>query len=56
LHNSDIVLQVLSEQWRKCLCAQPVVYGHWCAHSIVSLHPVKQPLDFFELPLRGFPH
>ena len=27
--------------WWRCLCAQPV-YGHWCVHSIVSLHPVKQ--------------
>ena len=27
--------------WRKCLCAQPV-YGRWCAHSIVNLHPVRQ--------------
>ena len=25
----------------ECLCAQPV-YGRWCAHSIVNLHPVKQ--------------
>jgi len=30
--------------WYICflwLCAQPV-YGRWCAHNIVSLHPARQ--------------